>query len=64
MVESRSDNQGLVSNNFSEDAVKIDEQSGLGKSPIAQVWEAALGTSSGSREFDIEKKEQGKTSDS
>jgi hypothetical protein len=60
MAESTSDDQG------SEDAVKIDEQSGLGKSPIEQVWEAALGTSGGSRELVIEHtdvKEQAKTSD-
>jgi hypothetical protein len=43
MVDSASDNQGLVCNKYSEDAVKIDEQPGLGRSPMEQVWEAVLG---------------------
>jgi hypothetical protein len=42
MMDSTSDNQGLVSDIFYEEAVKIDEQSGPGKSPIEQVWEAVL----------------------
>jgi hypothetical protein len=62
MVDSTSDNQALVSNNFSDEAVKIDEQSGLDKSPMEQVWEALAGTdaiyeqgnSDGSREIDTE----------
>jgi hypothetical protein len=66
MVESTSDNQGLVSNDFSEDAVKIGEQSGLGESPIEQVWQAVLGTGGGSCELDIQNtdvKEQYKPAD-
>jgi uncharacterized protein (UPF0297 family) len=42
MVDSTSENQGLVSVDFSDETVKIDERSGLGKSPIEQVWEAVL----------------------
>jgi hypothetical protein len=42
MVDSTSDNQGLISDDFSEDDVKIDEQSGFSKSPIEQVWETVL----------------------
>jgi hypothetical protein len=69
------DNQGLVHDDFSDDAVKIDEQSGLDKSPIEQVWDAVLtgidtiderGCTDGSREFDTEDadaKEQDKTAD-
>jgi hypothetical protein len=37
------DKQGLVCNNSYEDAIKINEQPRLDKSPMEQVWEAVLG---------------------
>ena len=40
MADSTSDNQGWVFDNSSEEALKIDEQTGVTKSPIEEVWEA------------------------
>lgn len=75
MVGSTSDNQGLVCGDIYDDIDKLDEQSGLGKSPIEQVWAAVLtgidasderGPSGSSREVETENaddKEQDKTAD-